>query len=437
MPLRVRWLLPALLLPLTATAGEPTHLRLDEALARLEAQSPALAAAAARADEAQALHTQALAGVLPTLSATAGYTRNNAEVELDLSALADLMELAGQLSGQEIDASAMPGKVTLQPLQSVNGAVALRVPLLNVAGWAQLGATQNAADAADEARSAARLGAQAQLLTAALAAGAAESWVGVAEASAERSRRFAATTHKLVDAGVGPPLAALQADAEVVRHDQDLLSARAAREKARLAVGVLLGEAGPVVVDLGTVEVDGGAGERPELRAAAEQVRAAELGLAAARWAALPYVSGSLFASASDVEFPTGEKTAWKATVDLTWPLVAGGQRLGRIDQAEAQLAQARANEAATRLSLTQEAVNARADLDVAKARLELARAQVTLAERAAALAEQGYGAGTVSVTDLLDASDRLDRARFGLVDAEVRVTMATVALRRAQGQGW
>lgn len=436
MPFRVRWLLPALLLPLTAHAAEPAHLSLDEALARLDAQSPALAAAAARADEVRAVRTQALAGVLPTLTATGGYTRNNAEVELDLSALADLMELASQLSGQEVDAGAMPGKVTLQPLQSVNGAVALRVPLLNVAGWAQIGATRHAVVGAEQGQDAARLGLQAQLLSAALTAGAAESWVGVAEASAERSRRFAATTHKLVDAGVGPPLAALQADAEVVRHDQDLLSARAAREKARLAVGVLLGEEGPVVVELSPVEV-GAPADRPELRAAREQVESAEQGLAAARAAALPYVSGSFAASASDVEFPTGDKTAWKATVDLTWPLVAGGQRMGRIDQAAAQLAQARASEAATRLSLGQEAVNAQADLDVAEARLELARAQVSLAERAAALAEQGYGAGTVSVTDLLDASDRLDRARFGLVDAEARVAMASVALRRAQGQGW
>lgn len=430
-----------------ARAEEPETLTLAQALARLDAQNPTLAGARGRLDEAEALRVQAISGLLPTVTGVGNYTRNNAEVKLDLSALGDLLDLASTLSGEEIDSSNIPSDLILQPLEAFSASGVVKVPLLVPSAWFGVTASARGIDAASDAARATTLSLQAALVTACWAEASAESLTQVAQASAERARKHAALVDTMTKAGVATQLASLQASAEAARHEQDALSAQAVLDRARVAVGVLVGTAHPVVVtlpeettsepdDLASL-TDAALSHRPEVAAADAQVAAIKAQVLSTELGALPTVSGSFTASASTVEYPTGDDTAWKATVDLTWPLVAGGARIGRLQQLHAQLDQAEAAAAAQRLTVSQEVENALADLRVATSKRHLAATQRELAESAMTVAETSWRAGTLSESDLLDASDRLDQARYNEVDAQARLAMATVALQKARGLPW
>jgi outer membrane protein TolC len=174
---------------------------------------------------------------------------------------------------------------------------------------------------------------------------------------------------------------------------------------------------------------------RPELAAQRAQVDAAEAGVRSA-WARLaPQLSASGSIFASDVAYPTGETEAWRASVDLVWPLYDGGLRYGKRRQAEAQLEGARAAAEAQRLAVIQEVLDGRRDLDVARERLRLAEAQRRLAADAAASARRSFDAGVASRLDVIDANDRLYQADVGLAESRARLAQSGLALERALGR--
>jgi len=411
------------LFALPAAAAGPVTVPLDEALREVERQSPTAAQARGRAEEASALVRQVRAALLPTLSATAGYTRNSDAVE----------------------APVPPSPFVIQPLEFFSVGGSLRVPIAAPQGWADLSQARHAAAAADAGADATRLQLRLAVVQAAwLAAEGAE-----ATQAAERALAVAAdqarSARRAVDAGIQPPLAALQAEAQALQRESDLVRTRAAAEKAELALGVLLGRAERVRVpppaapagpppdpaELGAEALR----LRPETRAQAEQVAAAHSGVTSAWLRLLPQLSASAAAFAQDVPLPTREKQGWRATVDLTWSLYDGGFRYGKRQQAQAQLSQAQAGAEALRLAVLQEVEDAVRDLQVSSERLRLAEKQRAVAADAAAVARRGFQAGTTGNVDVLDANDRLFQAELAGADARARAGVARAALDRAVGR--
>ncbi|MCK6527182.1 TolC family protein [Myxococcota bacterium] len=175
---------------------------------------------------------------------------------------------------------------------------------------------------------------------------------------------------------------------------------------------------------------------RPELRVQDSLRKAARLQVDSAGLRALPTLSATFGWSASSVDFVTGESTAWRLSLDLSWTLYDGGFRYGRLRQARAQ---ARAAEAALRdqrVQVSRQVRDALADLGVSRERLVLAEKQRALAEEADRTARRGFENGVVSSLDALDASTRLFQADVGLEDARARVGRAAAALRQARGVG-
>jgi outer membrane protein TolC len=190
----------------------------------------------------------------------------------------------------------------------------------------------------------------------------------------------------------------------------------------------------PVAVDADAL-VQAALSTRAEIAAADEQVRAARGQLLAARLAAAPTLSASGSAFASNQPYSTGDKTGWRATVDLNWTLLQGGLRAANDGRAQAMLADAEAAADAAHLQVAQQVRNAAADLESATARVEVTGRQRALAEEAAKVAQRSYENGTVDARDVLDALDRLDLARTSEVDARARLGMADAALRAATGK--
>lgn len=423
-----------------ALAAEPTHLSVDEALARLEAHNPSVQRADAAVQGADAASLAALSSVLPSLTGVGNYTRNNAEVTLDLGQLLDAI---AAMTGQP--ASDGPGVITLQPLDAFTGTASLKVPIVSASSWASIGAAHHAEHAAEANAEAVRSTLRGQALQAFWMEAAAESLVVAQQASVERARALAESAERAVNAGTATRLSMLQAQTDLARRQGELLQGQASLEKARLAVGALLGEDGPVAVDLGapnpaaSADADALVNEayqtRGEIAAANASLEAARANLLSTRLTLVPTLSAGFAAFASTEPYPTGENTGWKATADLSWPLIMGGARSASAAKASASVADAEAALNAAKLQVAQQVRNAVADQRVAAARLETATRQRSLAEEAARVAQRSFEEGLVDQATVLDALDRLDMARASEIDATARVGMAEAALSAAVGR--
>jgi outer membrane protein TolC len=421
-----------------AAANDVRTLSLDEAQHELDTQSLVLAEAKSRVEQARAVVGQASSPLLPQVLVAGGYTRNSDEAKVGLGGIF-----------QALGAPPPPGVPSIlyiQPLSAWTVSGSVRVPLLAPSAWADRAAAQRGADVAEASLAMVRLQLRTALAQSAWAAAAAEEIVAASERAVTTAQEHRQTTARLAEAGQVASLAVLNADTEVVKRQSDLVRARAELERARLAIGVLLGNDRPVRVSPGALaesetlpasdsSLSDAVAARPETRAKEAALRASQAQTLSARLRFLPQLSGSASVFASDMPYPTGKKDGWRLTLDASWPLFDGGFRSSKRAEAEAQTEGARAAAGANRLAIAQEVADARRDVEVAGERLRLAEQQRTFASEAAASAKRTFEAGVAGSLDVLDANDRLYAAEVGLADARGRLGIAHAALAKAVGR--
>ncbi|MBI5546741.1 MAG: TolC family protein [Deltaproteobacteria bacterium] len=440
---------------IASPVSEPVPLTAEEALRQLDAQNLTLAQARSRAQEAKGVVRQAMAAFLPALVAGGSYTRNSDSATLSLHPLLDSIE--GGLNRisptpVRLDRTNVPDQTVIQPLEAFTGQASVRVPLFAANAYSDWQATKEAASAAEASIEVVRLQLRAALIQSASWSGAAEEIAAASERALAIALEHEKSAARNVEAGVAAPLSHLQARTEVVRRENDVVRTRADKERAWLALGVLLGKADPVRVVLPADEAlpsasaaAAGAGDvdsltrlaleaRPELRVQQASMKAAERQLDSAWWRHAPQLSASFAAFASNVVYPTGDKAGWRASVDLAWTLYDGGFRYGKRAQAAAQIVTAQAAWEAQRIEISQQVKDSARDVDVASERLRLAKRQRELAQEVFGTAKRSFEAGLASSLDVLDANDRLYQADVGLADARARLGMARTALARATG---
>ena len=412
-----------------ALAADARTLPLDEALRTLDGQSLTLRQARSRLTEASGIARQVLAGTLPTLTATGGYTRNSAAAQVTLP----------PITGAPV------GGIVIQPLDAWAAGGTLRVPIVVPTIWAEVAAARRAEESTAATIEAIRLDVRRTFIQVAWTGAAGEEMVAATERAVASADEQARSAQRALDAGTGVPLSVLQAKTEAVRRRSDLVRVRAELDRARLAAGVLLGVSEPLRILVprampsssqdARALVDEATTRRPELRATAAQVESAQDQLTAARLRWLPQLSASGSAFAQDVIYPTGQKDGWRVTLDLVWPLYDGGARYGRARQAEGAIEGAQAAQEAERLAVIQDVEDSVRDLRVAQERLDLAEQQVGLATEAATIARRGFAGGIASSLDVLDANDRLYQSEVGLADARARLGTALATVDRAVGR--
>lgn len=417
--------LPHRLLPLLGLLGLSTSataapVTLEDAL-RLGAEAPLAAAAEHQADAALRDATAAWLGAVgPQLGVSATVVRRDEAVVVDTPF----------------------GALPFYPEQEAQGAVQVRVPLLQPGALARAPAATRTAKAAraDAARSRheAALQAGERFLDVAAWDARIEAQHGYVEALRAVAAR--AADHERV--GVAVPADRLRADVALADAEQQLRSMQSAREVARWALGAAIGRdeavtiawsyapPAPVTPERAVARAAG----RPDLEAADRRIAAARAERAAVLADALPTVA--LYGRKAWTDTPLLDDDGWlEGGVELSWVPIAGGTRPARAAAAGSRVAAARSARETLALGVAVEVRAAAASLDLALAEVEVRRQAVSQAEEARRIVGQRWEQELATLTDVLQVEAELLAQRTRLHVAEIDAVRADLRLRVATGE--
>lgn len=178
-----------------------------------------------------------------------------------------------------------------------------------------------------------------------------------------------------------------------------------------------LKEAVPVEWHFDEVEqwIADGVSRSPHLKAYREGVSAAEARVREAKGGHYPTVGFQISAQKSDLGFENSqapESDTYVAQVNLNIPLYSGGQVSARVAEARANLRLSQQELEEQERLLKKEIRTAFLNASAAKQRVDATRKEVASAEKSYEARQKGFEYGTVTVVDVLDASENLYRAR-------------------------
>lgn len=425
--------------PVTPPLGQPTRLSLGDAARLASHQSFSVQSAEQRVAEAEARVRQSRAALLPDVSANvlqSGRTFNSVTFGITLPSAPGqppLFNPAGEVLGP-VNTLDLRGRVQT-----------------NIFDYSALARVRTAQTAVGAAR--ADVGSAGDV-----AAGqAAIAYIRVLRGSAQLNARTADSTlarellniaQSQLEAGVGVALDVTRAQSQLAGVRAQLLAARNERDRAELdlrrSLNLTLDApleltdslSSAVPDDLALDEPTATARalrDRPDLRAAEEQLRAARQNVSAIRSERLPSLSafgdnGVIGGNANRL-LPT-----YTYGIQLSLPIFDGFRREGRVQEQEAMTRE---------LDVRRRDLEQQASLDVRGALLDLAaareavgvsRERLRLAEQEVAQARERFRAGVAGNADVVTASLTLNAARSQYVDVLTALQQSRVSLARAEG---
>jgi outer membrane protein TolC len=417
---RLRRALAAALLALAHPAAAQS---LPDLVAAARARSLEVREQAAEITRARAERAAAGRALLPALTASGAYTRNQREVIAPIPTSPTTIE-----------------DILFVPVNQYDASGRVDVPLLDAAAWRKL-------DAADAQLAQAR--ANAAAVADEVTRTTVRAWYDLVAADALRASALGTleageATGRIVrvrvDAGLASRLDVERADAQTARDRQSVAEAEQARADAARTLRVLTGLA-VVAIPLPDTELSpeapldtwlAAAESLPAVRAARAAAEAESANAAAAEAAWLPTIGAAAEERYTNaVGF--GTPTNWSLGVTATWRLDATTPALAGAARARADAAGRRADRALR---------DARTDVEAAweqvralRARAAAALAEAEAAGRAVAIARADYPARASLLDVLLTERDAFsaDAARIG---ALADLAYARAALRIAAGRG-
>ncbi len=409
-------------------SNAPERITLKVAVERALARNPRALIAEQEIARAEGLLRQARAAALPTLAGNATYTRLDAPRELRTGTDAAGQPITRIVAGQD----------------QLSANLQLTVPLVTPRAWtdtAHAGRNRDVAraSAVDVRRTLAEAVARAYLQLMAQ-----HRQLAVLERAQQAAKAHYDHAHARLAGGIGTALDEARAEQELKTDESRVEVGYAALARAREALGLLTGGAGPVDT---TEELVLPAGPGPgtaasEARERRADVRASRVRLDAAErltssiWTAyspfLTAVVQPFYQNPASLVQPT---TGWQAQLILSVPFYDGGAREGVRRERAAREAEERANlEAALRQSdsdvrLAFETMM-RADRALASARIAAAAAQ-----KVAALAGRAYRAGATTNLEVIDAERGARDAGSAVEAAEDEARQARLDLLLASGR--
>ena len=179
---------------------------------------------------------------------------------------------------------------------------------------------------------------------------------------------------------------------------------------------------------------------RPDVLAAAQQVRAANARIGVARAAYFPAIGLTTFfgkLSTPLADLTSGNTNAWSLAASVSGPIFQGGALKARRRQAVADWEQTRAQYMQTALSAFRDV----SDALISREKYDAIRAEAIRAvesnERAVRLAQMRYLEGLSNYNEVLEAQQRLYPARLSLAGTEINRRLVIVQLYKALGGGW
>jgi outer membrane protein TolC len=178
-------------------------------------------------------------------------------------------------------------------------------------------------------------------------------------------------------------------------------------------------------------------GSSPELESARLDLERAELEMSSASASRLPSLSlgGSAGWTGDEPDLGT-DRVSWSVNANLSWPLFDGFQGSSRATAARAAWLSAGASLKAAENEIESGTAAAGEALLTSVRNLELAETRLDLAIRKEELANLEYGAGSLSVSELLSAQTDLAEAESGRMSAVAECLAAELDLLALLGAG-
>jgi outer membrane protein TolC len=173
--------------------------------------------------------------------------------------------------------------------------------------------------------------------------------------------------------------------------------------------------------------------QRSDLQAAETQVKAAERSLAAARTERLPSLSVSADYGVIGVN-PAQSHGTFDVFGSLRIPIWQGGRTEGNIDQAEAALAQRRAELGDVRGRIESDVRNAYLDLQAAASQVEVAQTNLQVSQQTLTLTRQRLEAGVSDNLAVVQSQEEVATAQLDYINSVFAHNVAKLALARAVG---
>ena len=404
---------------------------LDRLQQQLLANSPDLASALARYEQARAASDTLRAAQSPTVGTSLDLQRNRQSERRPLRVL-------GPTSPDEYNSATLG--LTLAYEVDLWGRVRQRVD----AGMAE-------AQAAEADLAAARLALQAQLADTLLALRGLDHEAVLLRDSEAAYARAAELVGQRHSAGIasGLDLARAETQLEATRSQRQQLQARRAVQQN--AIAALVGahastfSIAPQVLDQTVPVIPVGLPStllqrRPDIAAAQRRVAAASASVGVARSAIFPALNLNAaggFQSSSLSRFIEAPNLFWAIGPSLVASVFDGGRRRAETARAEAALDEAGQRYRAVVLGAFQQVEDQIALLSNYGEAAATERRAVMASQRASDLAETRYREGATSYLEVVTAQAALLQARRSGLDLETRQRRATVQLVRALGGAW
>ena len=408
---------------LAAQSGAGQEFTLAQALDSALASHPALGAAWARVEGANAARESARATWLPSITASGGITHFQNPM------LVAPLHSFDPSSIPAFEQSLIRGELGARYTVFEGGARRARVRGADaMAGAARMSLEATEAELLERVTEGYLL-----VLSAREILAAANRQVRALESERDRAGRQLAE-------GTAPRVEVLRAEAAVLDARVQATSAEAGVGLAQRALARLIGVdlhafEGRALqeIDIGT-QTAWGAAAHPVLERSRRAMDGALAKLDQERASRLPRISAS--AALMDYGSLGADHVAeWQAGLQISWPIFTGGARSASIDRAEADLRAAQDELRLTQLQIDSEADAAEAALAESTARADALEAAVVQWEEVARIEGLSVQEGAGVQSDLLRAEAGLFQARAGFARARHESVLASVRLARARGK--
>ena len=391
---------------------------LAEAIQRAQTRNVGIVVAIEEIQRAEALVREARATSLPTLTGSATYTRLDAERQFADRRVAARDQLSANLN--------------------------LTVPLVVPQRWAQWSHAKTNVKTAHAAAEDVRRQVAIAVARAYLAVISQKRVIDVGERALATAKAHYDYAHTRFTGGLGNRVDDVRAEQEVATDQAQVEAGYAGLARAREALGVLVGEQGPLDTEDEIALAESPAFDsamrdatttRRDIVAARSRLEAADQVKKDSYADYLPFLIGNVQPFYQNPPTLVQPLTGWQAQIILTVPIYDGGLRYGLAAEREALSTEARSQyDALIR--------QARSDVRVAFESVKRAEAALAAATRAARLAQSAlelatvaYRAGATTNIEVIDAERRARDAETVAAVAEDTARQARVDLLAATGR--
>lgn len=391
--------------------------------------TPGLAAALARRDEASAYLAQARAGLFPQIGLGASLTQNR------------------QSDNRPLRGSNQPD---LYAADTLGGDVDYELDL-----WGRvrngIAAGYSSAQASADDVAVVRLSLESQLASSYVALRGYDQQIELLSATADAYAQADAMTRRRFDGGIASAVDTSRSGAQLAEAQAQLADVRAARALTEHAIASLVGTPAsdfsiePAVVSFAMPAVPSLLPStllqrRPDVAASERRMFAANREIGVAKAAYFPSISLSGdggFQNTGLADLPTAPNIFWSIGPKTILNLFDGGRRRARTAQAKARWTQATAAYRSQVLQAFQEVEDSLAQLHHLGEEAAAEQRAVDQASMTEALSLNRYEKGAVAYLDVVTAQATALRTRRASIDIATRRLQSSIRLIKSLGGGW